>query len=334
MSKRFMLLSILLCLILALGGCGSDEKDSSNKDNKRQESRDKDSEDDDEDGKAKAIEDIFGEIISDNLDDISEDAFSDEVEDIFSDEAEDIFSDDVDDFETIDVEPDGNFKMMSDISNYWFDLYTLNETEIEEAQGLIILDFIKPGTSFLTAIPYDALNYTNADGHFEGELMLSGRQGTMDRDGGKITFGCEVVLEEDGYNSEQKGDIKVENGSCDLDKGYLFIETYTERKGEVRIRSTSEFQKQQDGSMISIYMDGSNYNYSEEEELKTSYIFIRSSKGQFDYVIANSDQGTKYEHIFLEEDMTKKMAISIFEAAGATIEASGGIVDGALVSDK
>ena len=331
MKKIFILLSTLLCLIIVLTGCGSDEKnssdkDSSDKDNKRQESIDKDSEDEDDDAKAKAIGDIFGEIMSDNIDDISEDTFSDEAGDILSDEFDDI--------EVSEVEPNGDFQMMSDMSNYWFDLYALNEAAIEKSEGLIILDFIKPGTSFLTAILYDSLNYTNADGHFEGELMLSGMEGTMDRNGSKITFGSEEVLEEDGYNNELKGDIKVENGSCDLDKGYIYMETYTERNDEVRKRTTSEFQKQQDGSMISMYMDGSNYNYSEEEEYRTSYIFIRSNKGQFDYVIASSEQGTQYEHIYLEEDMTKEMAISIFEAAGAIVEVSGGIVGDALINDK
>lgn len=80
-------------------------------------------------------------------------------------------------------------------------------------------------------------------------------------------------------------------------------------------------------------IEGSNYNYSDEEELNSSYIFIRGGKDQFDYVIANSKKGTKYENLYLAEDMTKEMAISMFEAAGATIETSGGIVKGVLASD-
>jgi hypothetical protein len=131
----------------------------------------------------------------------------------------------------------------------------------------------------------------------------------------------------------KKGDKKIENGNCDLEKGLFFTDNYTERDGAVIERSTSEFQKQEDGSMCAIVMDGRTLDYNAEEELYTSYIYIRSGKDQYDFVVASSAIGTDYEVLHLEADMTKEMAISMFEAAGGTIEKSGGIVDKKLVLD-
>lgn len=226
------------------------------------------------------------------------------------------------------------FNNISDISDYWNDLYKSNEEAINNYEGMPILELVTPGLSFVTGVQYDLLNIFNEDGRFEGNLMLSGYPGFEERKGAEITFGYEYIYEEeDGFSNHKPGDKKVENGNCDLDKGYFFSDSYTERDSEIISRSISEFKKRSDSGMSVLIMEGSKYDFRGEEKLSTNYIFIDADFGRYDFAVANSEAGVNFDILHLEKDMTKDEAIKMLQTAGATIKYSGGIKDGALYLD-
>jgi hypothetical protein len=227
----------------------------------------------------------------------------------------------------------GTFKGITDMADYWNNLYTGNEAAINKMEAPL-LELVTPSMCFVVGVQYDLLNLNQADGRFEGALMLAGYPGFVEKKGSQLTFGYEDTLKEDGFSSQMlKGDKLVESGSCDLDKGHYFADSFTDRAGTKITRSTSEFQKEADGSMSTITVQGSTLNWNNEESLTTTYIFIRSGKNQYDFVIATSTKGTAYDAIPLEADMSKEKAISLFKAAGATVTKSGGIKDGAIYLD-
>lgn len=228
----------------------------------------------------------------------------------------------------------GKFECIADISDYWNNLYNSNEEVLNAYEGMPIMELVTPGLCFVTGVQYDILNIYNEDGRFEGNLMLAGFPGFEEKKGSSITFGYENAIKEDSQFSNTKaGDKEVESGNCDLSKGYYFAESYTDRSGSKISRSTNEFQLQADKSMCALVIDGSTLGYNNEENLTTSYIFIRAGEGQYDFAVGKSTTGTAFETIKLEDNMTKDMAIAMFESAGASIEYSGGIKDGVFYVD-
>lgn len=230
--------------------------------------------------------------------------------------------------------PSGDFDSISDISDYWNTIYTSNEKAINSYDGMPIMELVTPGLCFITGVQYDLLNINNVDGRFEGELLLAGYPGFVEKSGALLTFGYEDTLLEDGFGITSKaGDIRSENGRSDLKNGYYYAESSTDRGGVVIVRETSEFKKQANKDMCALVIDGSTMNFRGDEELKTTYIFIRGGEKLFDFVVAESEAGTAFEVLHLEDDMTKTSAIAMFEAAGAVIANSGGIKDGVFYLD-
>lgn len=230
------------------------------------------------------------------------------------------------------VKASGEFENITKLSEYWSDLYATNETAVNGYVGLETLAILTPGLSLAIGCQYDILNLYNEDGHFEGNLLLAGYSAFADKKGSEITFGYDEAMEEDTF-SAKKGDRLVENGNCNLDKGYYFTDSHTDRGGDIIIRSTTEFMKYSDGSMSSMVIEGRNLNYYDEEELSTSYTFMWMSDGKLEYAVANTETGTDFDVIHLEEGMTKEKAMELFEAAGATIAHSGGNKDGKFSLD-
>ncbi|MHB8129831.1 MAG: hypothetical protein ACYDEX_12610 [Mobilitalea sp.] len=305
MRKIFIVVSILLCFTLLFNGCGGSVEPT-------------DSEDGDE---AEAEGDTETDLETED-EDIEEEASESEE----SQEGEEVIS------EGVAVEGDKDYQMISDLAGYWNDLYTANEAVLNAYEGMPIMETVTPGLCFISGAGYDLLNLENADGRFVGDLMLSGYKGFVEKNGGQFTFGYEGVLEEDGFGpSNKKGDKHVENGNCDLNKGYFYADNYSDRAGSIIVRSTSVFQKHEDGSMSTIVIDGRTQNYNGDAEPVTSYIFIRNGKNQYDLIVAKSTTGTNYEPLAIEADMTKEMAVAKFEAVGAIVEISAGIKDGAFV---
>lgn len=228
----------------------------------------------------------------------------------------------------------GEFTCIVDVSDYWSSLYATNEKAVNEYEGLESLVVVTPGLCFVTGVQYDILNINNVDGRFDGELLLAGYEGFVDKNGSQLTFGYEDVLDEDGFTNTMKaGDKKVENGNCNLNNGYYYSNSYTERDGVIITRSTNEFQKESDGSMSALVMEGNTMDFRGNEALSTSYTFIRIGDGWMEYVYAKSEIGTSYEELHLKENMTKEAAVEMLEAAGATIDHTGGVKDGAFYID-
>jgi hypothetical protein len=309
MKKILVFISVLICFTSLLAGCSNSSKPT--------------------DSNTKLTEDA-GEEKAVNIEQIEN---KEKTEEVVTEEAVPESGELVSPEDTVILNT-GEFKSICDISEYWNDLYTRNEAVINAYEGMPIMELVTPGLCFVTGVQYDLLNIENKDGHFEGELMLAGYSGVVEKKGSQITFHYDEVLEEDGFSpSMKKGDKKAETGNCDLEKGLFYADSSTERDGVMIQRSTSEFQKQEDDSMCTIVMDGRTLDYNANEELFTSYIFIRSGKDQYDFVVASSAIGTSYEMLHLKADMTKEQAISMFKTAGGAIEKSGGIVNGALVLD-
>ncbi|HWT76888.1 MAG TPA: hypothetical protein VN258_19480 [Mobilitalea sp.] len=304
--KKFMIfISLLLTLALISMGCGRSSDTS---------------------GSTDTTADSAGDVTGDNAADKAAEAAGDETVSAGTEQVNN-YSD------TSSAGNSGKFACISDIADYWNNLYTANEEVINAYEGMPILELVTPGLCFVSGVQYDLLNISNVDGRFEGNLMLAGYPGFVEKKGSQLTFGYEDVVEEEGFSSDKIGDKKIENGTCDLEKGYYFSDSYTARDGANINRSTSEFAMQADGSMCSLVLEGSTINYSGEDELKTTYIFIRGGDKQYDFVVARSSVGTAYEVLHLEADMTKETAITMFTNAGAAVESSGGMKDGALVLD-
>ncbi len=231
-----------------------------------------------------------------------------------------------------DVELGGNFKTISDILDYWNALNKKHEEAINEYEGFVTLTLVSAGLGFASGIQYDLLNLDNKDGRYEGELMLAGYDGFIEKAGPNLTFGYEDVLEKDGWDSKA-GDKVWESGNCDLEQGYYYSETARERDGTIIYYEVEEFLKEANGDMSCLITTGRRYDARGEESPHTSYLFMRLGEDRYEFVIANTDQGTKYDILRIKEDMTKEKALALFKEAGAAIESKGGIVNGVLVEE-
>lgn len=311
MKKILILISLLICTSLLFVGCrgalkavGSDLK--------------------------KSAENLVTEAAANVNSDTSSDAVTDGTKAVDDTEAFDAKDGD----NNTEGVNSGKFECISDISDYWTDIYNQNEEAINNYGGMPIMELVTPGLCFVTGVQYDILNVYKKDGRFEGNLMLAGYPGFVEKKGSQITFGYEATIEEDAqYSDTLAGDKKAENGNCDLAKGYYYSESYTDRGGKKIDRSTDEFALQSDASMCTLVIEGKTYGLNNEEDPTTTYIFIRGGKGLYDYAIAQSTKGCDFEDLHLENDMTKEAAIAMFEKAGATIQNSGGIKDGTFYVD-
>ena len=303
MKRFFIVISVFLCMAMVFAGCSSSSKEGDN-------------------GKGNVVQDEPKDGTGDNSGQKTDDA------DISKTPTEGAT-----DTGESNTTNNGTFKSITDIADYWNDLYTGNEAVINKME-IPMMELVTPAMTFVVGVQYELLNLTQADGRYDGELMLAGYPGFIEKKGAKLTFGYEDTLKENGFSPQMaKGDKLVENGNCDLDKGYYFADSYTERAGKKITHSTSEFQKESDGSMSSLTVQGETLNFKNEANVVTTYIFVRNGKNQYDFVIATSTVGTDYKELHLEADMTKEKAVALFKASGATITKSGGIKDGAVHID-
>lgn len=228
-----------------------------------------------------------------------------------------------------------DFKQISDFADAWNAAYEQNEAAINSYE-VPIMELVTPGTEFITGVQYDLLNMENKDGRFEGELMMAGFPGFVEKDGSKITFGYDYTRDEDGFSPSMKaGNRLIENGSCDLAAEIYQTESYTERNGEKVQRSYSEFKRLKNQDMICLVTNGSSFNLREEADPANTCIYIKAGKDKFDFVIGKATVGPAFEKLsFVDKsDLTKDDARKLMEAAGYQIEQTGGISGGTLVVD-
>ncbi|MDD3852975.1 MAG: hypothetical protein PHD40_04905, partial [Syntrophomonadaceae bacterium] len=220
------------------------------------------------------------------------------------------------------------FTKISDMADAWNEAYGWHEKAINDYEGMPLLELASAGLTFVSGVQYDLLNLENKNGHFEGELMLAGYPAFLDKKGNQLTFGYDIVLEEDGFGPKQKtGDRKVENGTFQLDKEYYVADCYTERAGQKIERTYSEFLRLKDGSMMCFDMSGYTIDAKGDESTSNKAVFIKISKDKLDVVIGKATTGTEFKTLSLagKKDLTKEQAIEIFETAGYAIETTGGV---------
>jgi predicted MPP superfamily phosphohydrolase len=226
---------------------------------------------------------------------------------------------------------------IADMSEAWGALYKQNEKAINDYDGMPIMGLVTPPLTFVASVQFDMLNMDNKDGRFEGQLMLAGYKGFVEKAGPKITFGYDDKLAKDGFGPNAKaGDRTVSNGSLALDKEYYICETFTERAGRKIDRSYYEFKRVPDGSMVCLALSGHVFNFRGDEEPGDEVIYLHNGAGRYDFVIAKGKTGPEFKAISFADkgDLTKEQALELFKAAGYTIETSGGIQGGKLVVDK
>jgi hypothetical protein len=229
------------------------------------------------------------------------------------------------------------FQKIGDIADAWNDLYKNNEAVINKYEGMPIMGLVTPPITFIASVQFDLLNINNKDGRIEGKLMFAGYNGFVEKAGAKITFGYDHKLEKDGFGPAAKaGDRNVENGSLALDKEYYIAEMFTERAGKKISRSYHEFKRLGDKSMICLAFSGQTFNGKGDEDMSDEAIYLHNGKDQYDFVIAKGKTGPEFKSISFADkgDLTKAQALELFEAAGYSIDQTGGIKDGKLVVDK
>ncbi|MDD2497493.1 MAG: hypothetical protein PHT78_02625 [Desulfitobacteriaceae bacterium] len=235
----------------------------------------------------------------------------------------------------MDLKGSSDFKKISDFCDAWNSLYNQNEAAINNSE-YIIFELVAAGTDFISGVQYDLLNMENKNGRFEGDLMMAGFPGFLERSESKMSFGYDYIREEDGFAPTMKaGDRIVEEGSCDLGKETYQTETFTERNGEKIERIYSEYKRIKGGEMICLRTTGHSINAREEAELSNTCTYIKAGKDQYDFVIGKAAQGPTFEKLsFIDkDDLTKDEARQMLEAAGYQIEQSGGIANGTLFVD-
>lgn len=226
---------------------------------------------------------------------------------------------------------------IADMSDAWNALYKQNEKVLNDFQGMPIIGLVTPPLTFVASVQFDLLNINNRDGRFTGKLMLAGYQGFVEKAGANITFGYDDKLKKDGFGPGAKaGDRLACSGSLALDKEYYTCETFTERAGKKIARSTHEFKRLGDGSMICLAVNGQAYNFRGDEELMNDAIYLHNGAGRYDFVIAKGTTGPGFAAISFaaQGDLTKEQALELFKSLGYAIKTSGGIQDGQLLVDK
>lgn len=237
--------------------------------------------------------------------------------------------------EKTDKQSPSKFQKISDYADAWTTLYSQNEAAINNNDD-VIMELVTPATEFISGVQYDLLNMENRDGRFEGELMMAGFPGFLDRSGSKMSFGYDYIREENGFAPSMKaGDRIVEDGKCDLAKGWYQTEKFTERNGQKIDRSYSEFKRIKTGEMIYLGTTSYRLNSRQEADLSNTCTYVKAGKDKYDFVIGKAAKGPAFEKLtFIDkDDLSKDEARQMMEAAGYKIDKSGGIAGGTLVVD-
>lgn len=224
-------------------------------------------------------------------------------------------------------------KKLSHFLDMWTNLYKKNEPVINQYKGMPIMALVTPSAGLITASQYDLLNSKNADGRFEGKLVLAGTPAFVEKKGSTFTFGYKRTLEKDGFGeSSKKGDLKVEQGKADLEKGYYSVKIWTERNGKKIAQSSYEFKKLVDGSMITLVTTDSTFR----NKRHLSFIFLHNGKNKYDFVVGKGKKGMEFKDISFGPagELNKDSALKLLNESGFELDKKGGIKDGNLVLDK
>lgn len=183
-----------------------------------------------------------------------------------------------------------------------------------------------PELTLAMIVQYDLLNIYNNNGRFEGELMFSGQKAFVEKNGAKLVFGSDHIVDDESGTYEI-GDRLVENGEADLSKIWLKSEEHVERNGETISHSYIEVVKMSDGGLALLSLSGN------ADSNETGAVFIHASGTVYEYVVATSTSGVDFSVLSLGNGFDKAQARSFLENAGYTVTDIGSDVNGKLVAD-
>ncbi len=113
-----------------------------------------------------------------------------------------------------------------------------------------VLNYLMVDLALISAPMYDALDLTGSgDTKITGQLMLSGYQGTKEKDGDLIRFGYEHTFKEES-GVYLVGDTITQTGYFNMSDHFLTIEDTLMSEGSLVQRSVTELLRLSDGTFI------------------------------------------------------------------------------------
>lgn len=216
----------------------------------------------------------------------------------------------------------------------WDRISDLHEQAINDYEGVImeLYTWLIP----LTLAPvYETLNIDNKEGRHEGSLLLSGYPAFLEQKGNSFRFGYDAIRDQDGFAPGMKaGDRLLQEGSLEGDKGFLKIETRTERGGSVIEKVMGAYLISPQDTFLAIYQEANAIDIKGNENTKNTAVFLAMSEKEYNFVIAKGQSGTAFPEAALKESMSVQEAKELFIQAGYAIESSGGIIDGELIVNR
>jgi len=228
-------------------------------------------------------------------------------------------------------------KKLGDFVEAWTSRYNKNEAAINAFEGMPVMELVTPAITLAIGPQFDLLNGSMADGRFEGQLVLAGKKGFIEKKGSALTFGYTHTLEKDGFGpTSKKGDVQTLNGSADLTQGTILFRQWTERGGKKITATQTEYRLLPDGSMICLSLNGHSIDGKGDPSKFSNFIFLHNGAGKYDFVVGKAELGPEFPSVTMAEkgDLDRTKAAALAKASGYAVEKIGGIVDGKLVLEK
>lgn len=228
-------------------------------------------------------------------------------------------------------------KKLGDFADAWTSRYQANEAVINAYEGMPMLELVTPALALAIGPQFDLLNPGGADGRFDGQLIVAGKKGFVEKKGSVLTFGYSHTLDKDGFGpTAKKGDVQILEGSAELAKGSISLRNRTERDGKKITASQTEYRLLPDGSMLCLSLNGHSLDGKGDPSKFSNFIFLHNGDKKYDFVVAKAELGPELPALSLAEkgDLDKAKAVALATESGFKVEKSGGITDGKLVLDK
>jgi hypothetical protein len=228
-------------------------------------------------------------------------------------------------------------KKLGDFVEAWTRRYQANEAVINAYEGMPIMELVTPALSLAIGPQFDLLNPGGADGRFDGQLIMAGKKGFIEKKGSSLTFGYSHTLDKDGFGpTAKKGDVQILEGSADLAKGSITLRNRTERDGKKITANQTEYRLLPDGGMLCLSLNGHAIDGKGDPSKFSNFIFLHNGDKKYDFVVAKAEFGPELPAVTLAEkgDLDKAKAAALATESGYKVEKAGGVVDGKLVLDK
>ncbi|PKN46486.1 MAG: hypothetical protein CVU59_05915 [Deltaproteobacteria bacterium HGW-Deltaproteobacteria-17] len=228
-------------------------------------------------------------------------------------------------------------KKLGDFVDAWTSRYQANEAAVNAFEGMPIMELVSPALLLAIGPQFDLLNPDGADGRFEGQLVMAGKKGFIEKKGAVITFGYSHTLDKDGFGpTAKKGDVQILEGAADLALRSITLRSRTERDGKKITATQTEYRLLADGSMLCLSLNGHAIDGKGDPSKFSNFIFLHNGDKKYDFVVAKAEFGPELPAVTMAEkgDLDKAKAAALATASGYTVEKTGGVVDGKLVLDK